>query len=85
MIWKLASRAPLQPETNTDLSPLCRYYALTATCLLARKTGWLVNACLAVALIFPAVAALHGIVLAAVHVEGESLDDPIAATPLIQL
>lgn len=30
------------------------------------------NACLAAALLFPAVAALHGIVLAAVHVDGES-------------
>lgn len=31
------------------------------------------NACLAAVLLFPAVAALHGIVLAAVHVDGESL------------
>jgi hypothetical protein len=36
----------------------------------ARKSEWLRNAALAAALLFPAVAALHGIVLAAVHVEG---------------
>ncbi|KAL2257702.1 hypothetical protein VTK26DRAFT_9282 [Humicola hyalothermophila] len=45
------------------------YYVLVAACLLARKTEWLKNACLAAALIFPAVAALHGIVLAALHAE----------------
>ncbi|KXX74657.1 hypothetical protein MMYC01_209267 [Madurella mycetomatis] len=43
------------------------YYALVAACLLARKTEWLRNACLAAALIFPAVAAIHGVVLAALH------------------
>ncbi|KAK4228708.1 hypothetical protein QBC38DRAFT_148830 [Podospora fimiseda] len=46
------------------------YYVLVAACLLARKKEWLRNACLAAALIFPAVAAIHGIVLAAIHVEG---------------
>ncbi|KAK4168468.1 hypothetical protein QBC43DRAFT_229125 [Cladorrhinum sp. PSN259] len=46
------------------------YYVLVAACLLARKTEWLRNACLAAALIFPAVAAIHGITLAAMHVEG---------------
>ncbi|KAI1650927.1 uncharacterized protein F4817DRAFT_213905 [Daldinia loculata] len=45
------------------------YYVLVATCVFARKAEWLRNACLAAALIFPAVAALHGIVLAAVHVD----------------
>ncbi|OTB01823.1 hypothetical protein M426DRAFT_74983 [Hypoxylon sp. CI-4A] len=46
------------------------YYALVAACVFARKFEWARNACLAAALIFPAVAALHGIVLAAVHVDG---------------
>ncbi|TAQ89592.1 hypothetical protein B7494_g2065 [Chlorociboria aeruginascens] len=46
------------------------YYVLVAACVFARKTEWLRNACLAAALIFPAVAALHGIVLAAVHING---------------
>ncbi|KAI0385173.1 hypothetical protein F5Y04DRAFT_206823 [Hypomontagnella monticulosa] len=46
------------------------YYALVAACVFARKAEWLRNACLAAALIFPAVAAIHGIVLAAVHVDG---------------
>ncbi|KAI1806926.1 hypothetical protein F4811DRAFT_508718 [Daldinia bambusicola] len=45
------------------------YYALVATCVFARKAEWLRNACLAAALVFPAVAAIHGIVLAAVHVD----------------
>ncbi|KAI1141142.1 hypothetical protein F5Y05DRAFT_376501 [Hypoxylon sp. FL0543] len=46
------------------------YYTLVAACVLARKAEWLRNACLAAALVFPAVAALHGIVLTAVHVDG---------------
>ena len=48
-----------------------RYYALVIACLLARKAEWLRNACLAAALLFPAVAALHGIVLASVHIDGK--------------
>jgi hypothetical protein len=47
-----------------------RYYVLVAACVFARKAEWLRNACLAAALLFPAVAAIHGIVLAAVHVNG---------------
>lgn len=44
---------------------------------MARKVEWIRNACLAAVLLFPAIAALHGIVLAALHVDGES-HDPIA-------
>jgi hypothetical protein len=47
------------------------YYVLVATCVFARKAEWLRNACLAAALLFPAVAALHGLVLAALHVNGQ--------------
>ncbi|RSL56375.1 hypothetical protein CEP51_014398 [Fusarium floridanum] len=43
------------------------YYVLIATCLLARREDWLVTPCLAAALVLPAVAAFHGIVLAAFH------------------
>ncbi|KAF7942417.1 hypothetical protein BELL_0386g00050 [Botrytis elliptica] len=46
------------------------YYVLVAACVFLRKQQWLKEACLAAALLFPAVAALHGIVLAAVHVDG---------------
>ncbi|KAH8807502.1 hypothetical protein F5884DRAFT_674608 [Xylogone sp. PMI_703] len=46
------------------------YYVLIATCVIARKAEWLRKACLAAALLFPAVAALHAIVLSAVHVDG---------------
>ncbi|KIW00744.1 uncharacterized protein PV09_07728 [Verruconis gallopava] len=45
------------------------YYALVAACVLARRQLWLRDACLAAALLFPAVAAIHGIVLAAMHVD----------------
>lgn len=44
------------------------YYVLVAVCIFARKAEWLKSAALGAALLFPAVAALHGIVLAAVHV-----------------
>ncbi|KAM0807066.1 hypothetical protein AB5N19_07405 [Seiridium cardinale] len=43
------------------------YYVLVLACLLARKVEWLKKACLAAALLLPAVAAIHGIVLAIVH------------------
>ncbi|KUI69500.1 hypothetical protein VM1G_05327 [Cytospora mali] len=46
------------------------YYVLVAACVLGRQTEWLRSACLAAALLFPAVAALHGIVLTAYHVDG---------------
>ncbi|KAK1574468.1 uncharacterized protein LY79DRAFT_367115 [Colletotrichum navitas] len=46
------------------------YYALVATCVLARKAEWIRNVGLAAALILPAVAAVHGIFLAALHVDG---------------
>ncbi|KAF2248321.1 hypothetical protein BU26DRAFT_331408 [Trematosphaeria pertusa] len=46
------------------------YYVLVAACVFARKREWLRNACLAAALVFPAVAAIHGIVLASIHVNG---------------
>lgn len=48
-----------------------RYYVLVAASILARKAEWLKNACLAAALLIPAVAALHGIVLAVLHDKGE--------------
>ncbi|KAF2730615.1 hypothetical protein EJ04DRAFT_36890 [Polyplosphaeria fusca] len=46
------------------------YYVLVAACVFARRREWLRNACLAAALIFPAVAAIHGLVLASLHVNG---------------
>lgn len=47
-----------------------RYYILLAACVVARKVDWIRNACLAAVLLFPAVAALHAVVLALLHVEG---------------
>ncbi|KAI5269889.1 hypothetical protein E4T47_06673 [Aureobasidium subglaciale] len=47
------------------------YYVLVALCVFGKKTDWIKNACLAAVLLFPAVAALHGITLAALH------NDPI--------
>lgn len=61
-------------KTKKCYSPLrsvCRYYALVAACILARKSEWLRNACLAAGLLFPAIAAFHGIVLAAMHNNGQ--------------
>lgn len=43
-----------------------------AACVLARKSEWLRNACLAAALIFPATAAIHAIVIASLHVDGRA-------------
>ncbi|KAH7390916.1 hypothetical protein DE146DRAFT_618728 [Phaeosphaeria sp. MPI-PUGE-AT-0046c] len=46
------------------------YYVLVITCIFARKAEWLRGACLAAALVIPAVAALHSLVLASAHVNG---------------
>ena len=60
-----------------------RYYVLLATCVFARKEEWLRGACLAAALLFPHVAAIHGIVLAAVHANGENIMHPVSLSQLI--
>lgn len=52
----------------------CSYYALAAACVFARKEEWIRNPCLAAVLLFPAVAAIHGIVLTALHRNGELMD-----------
>ena len=43
-----------------------------AACIFARRTEWIKSACLAAALLLPAVAALHAIVLATLHRDGRS-------------
>lgn len=55
----------------TDGDNDTRYYVLIAACVLAQKSVWIRNACLAAALLLPAVAAVHAIVLAALHVDGK--------------
>ncbi|KAF2211309.1 hypothetical protein CERZMDRAFT_112742 [Cercospora zeae-maydis SCOH1-5] len=49
------------------------YYVLVAACIFARKIEWLRNACLAAALLFPVVAAIHAIVLVSEHID-EAID-----------
>ncbi|KAH0278011.1 hypothetical protein KCU91_g2782, partial [Aureobasidium melanogenum] len=46
------------------------YYVLVFLCVFGKKADWIKDACLAAVLLFPAVAALHGITLAALHVDG---------------
>ncbi|KAI1268184.1 hypothetical protein F5Y18DRAFT_415625 [Xylariaceae sp. FL1019] len=45
------------------------YYFLVAACVWARNKEWIRDACLAAALLLPAVAAIHAIVLASLHVD----------------
>ncbi|TDZ20809.1 hypothetical protein Cob_v006278 [Colletotrichum orbiculare MAFF 240422] len=52
------------------------YYILVVTCVVARKAQWMRAVCLAAALLVPAVAAVHGIILASLHVDGESPAEP---------
>jgi hypothetical protein len=59
---------PLSGQYGTGSRVL--YYVLVTACIVARKYEWLRDACLAAVLLLPAVAALHGIVLAALHREG---------------
>ncbi|KAG6353749.1 hypothetical protein INS49_005458 [Diaporthe citri] len=46
------------------------YYILVVVCVVARKEEWTRAVCQAAALLVPAVAAIHGIVLASFHVDG---------------
>ena len=64
------------------------YYVLVAACVFAQEADLIRKACLAAALLFPAVAAIHGIVLAATHVDGQVLlyrPRPDSATSNIRL
>jgi hypothetical protein len=51
-----------------------RYYLLIIVCVLGDKSNLLRKVGLAAALIFPALAAVHAIVLAALHNDGKSSD-----------
>ncbi|KAJ5474651.1 hypothetical protein N7475_004217 [Penicillium sp. IBT 31633x] len=53
---------------HSSLEVVCAWPV--SACVVARKVEWIRNACLAAVLLFPAIAALHAIVLAAVHVDG---------------
>ena len=59
---------------DNQLTSRHRYYVLMAACVFARKAEWILNAGLAAVLLFPAVAALHAIVLAALHRSGKFVD-----------
>lgn len=70
--YGLGSRILYVPLQNPNaIADTSRYYVLVAACVFARNVKWLRKACLAATLLFPAVAALHGIVLAAVPTDGE--------------
>ncbi len=62
-------RGNLDPLTDPSL--IYRYYAAVVAAILTRKVEWLRNTSLAVALLFPTVAAIHAIVLAVTHVDGQ--------------
>jgi hypothetical protein len=80
-------RSPLQAQAPTATSPQSwRRLIDTSLSVSVGRLEWLRKACLAGALLFPAVAALHGIVLAAVHLDGEfstpdtclTIDNPVS-------
>ncbi|KND94217.1 hypothetical protein TOPH_00820 [Tolypocladium ophioglossoides CBS 100239] len=54
--------------------PRWLFYFLVLACVLARNVKWIRGGCLATALTMSAVAAIHGIVLAAVHSETIDMD-----------
>lgn len=72
--WQVICAWPVSGQYGPGTRVL--YYVLVAACVLARKAEWLRNACLAAALILPAVAAIHGVALAAMHVDGVYLLHP---------
>jgi len=61
------------------------YYVFVVACVFARKVDWVRNACLAGALLFPVVAAVHGVVLAAEHIPGAVDMDVFGAFQLCAL
>ncbi|KFZ10532.1 hypothetical protein V502_08067 [Pseudogymnoascus sp. VKM F-4520 (FW-2644)] len=72
--YGLGSRILYVPFANLNaIADSSRYYVLVFACVFARNVRWLRKACLAATLLFPAVAALHGIVLAAVPT-GHAID-----------
>jgi len=52
---------------------MLRFYALIIGCIFVRKIAWFRNGCLSIFLLLTAIAAVHSIVLAAVHTNGKSL------------
>jgi len=60
-----------------------RYYLLIIACVLGDESKLLRKVCLAAALIFPALAAVHAIVLAALHNDGRS-SNPITGRELMK-
>ena len=50
-----------------------RYYVLVIASVFARKQVWVRKVCLVAALLFPAIAAIHGIALAVLHDDGKTL------------
>ena len=69
--WRGAIRGS---ETDISLCFSFRYYILITACLLGNKSELLKQVCLAAALIFPTMAAIHAVLLAALHNDGRSLD-----------
>ncbi|KAL0936010.1 uncharacterized protein CTRU02_208225 [Colletotrichum truncatum] len=58
------------------------YYILVVVCVVARKAKWMRAVSLAAALLVPAVAAIHGIILASLHVDGELQETQLEAKKL---
>ncbi|KAK1830901.1 hypothetical protein QBC39DRAFT_100959 [Podospora conica] len=81
--WEVVCAWPVSGQYGPGTRIL--YYVLVAACVLARKKEWLRNACLAAALILPAVAAIHGVVLAAVHVDAKVDMDVYGALQLCSI
>ncbi|KAF9731965.1 hypothetical protein PMIN03_000083 [Paraphaeosphaeria minitans] len=61
---------PTSMDGTVTHNVLPSYYVLVAACVLARNIVWLRKACLAAALLLPAVGSLHALVLASLHVNG---------------
>jgi hypothetical protein len=59
-----------RPPTVADVGH--RYYVLVAACVLGRRNETIRNIALAGAMLIPAVSALHGITLAAGHIDGKA-------------
>ncbi|KAJ5502147.1 hypothetical protein N7463_005021 [Penicillium fimorum] len=84
LVHRAAASPPNMTASSASLEVVCAwpvsgqygpgtrilYYVLVMACVFARKVEWIRNACLAAVLLFPAIAALHGIVLATLHVDG---------------
>nr|XP_036582550.1 uncharacterized protein CTRU02_07594 [Colletotrichum truncatum]KAF6791254.1 hypothetical protein CTRU02_07594 [Colletotrichum truncatum] len=82
LVLRLSAHGHCQANMGSAKESYVRYYILVVVCVVARKAKWMRAVSLAAALLVPAVAAIHGIILASLHVDGELQETQLEAKKL---